>query len=252
MGSAVRARVSHLGCAEIVAWRPARGVLGGWHRAVASHRSAAALWDLPGKRRDIAEITCPRWRRAQHSGLDVHETRAVSLRDVTERRRHSGHHRRANHLRPRRSAQPVHRRPSDRCRASPASSRRSTSCVRFSGESVSVAARGRRWCADCSMNGTPTTSRPRASASRCCSASCVCTDCPSQNASSRSTTISGSSSARPDLVYRDLKIAMEYDSFQHHVGKDTLVRDSRRRNAISAIGWLTLVATAEDVRHRRR
>ena len=55
--------------------------------------------------------------------------------------------------------------------------------------------------------------------------------------------------ARPDLVYRDLKIAMEYDSYQHHVGKDALVRDSRRRNATTAIGWITLVATAEDVRH---
>ena len=57
----------------------------------------------------------------------------------------------------------------------------------------------------------------------------------------------GSFLARPDLVYRDLKIAMEYDSYQHHVGKAALVRDSRRRNAIAAIGWLTLVATAEDV-----
>ena len=55
--------------------------------------------------------------------------------------------------------------------------------------------------------------------------------------------------ARPDLVYRDLKIAMEYDSYQHHVGKDALVRDSRRRNAIAAIGWTVLVATAEDVRY---
>ena len=55
--------------------------------------------------------------------------------------------------------------------------------------------------------------------------------------------------ARPDLVYRDLRIAMEYDSYQHHVGKDALIRDSRRRNAITAIGWLALVATAEDVRY---
>ena len=59
----------------------------------------------------------------------------------------------------------------------------------------------------------------------------------------------GSFLARPDLVYRDLRIAMEYDSYQHHVGKDALIRDSRRRNAITAIGWLTLVATAEDVRY---
>ena len=42
---------------------------------------------------------------------------------------------------------------------------------------------------------------------------------------------------------------MEYDSYQHHVGKDALVRDSHRRNAITAIGWIVLVATAEDVRY---
>ena len=53
-------------------------------RAVASHRSAAALWELPGQSKLVAEITCPRWRRAQHPGLTVHETTAFSPRDVTE------------------------------------------------------------------------------------------------------------------------------------------------------------------------
>src|SRR3954453_20681153 len=51
--------------------------------AVASHRSAAALWELPGQQRNIREITCPRWRRAQHGGLLVHETTALSERDTT-------------------------------------------------------------------------------------------------------------------------------------------------------------------------
>lgn len=55
----------------------------GGTRAVASHRSAAALWDLPGQRKEIAEITCPRWRRARHEGVEVHETTALSNRDIT-------------------------------------------------------------------------------------------------------------------------------------------------------------------------
>ena len=59
---------------------------------------------------------------------------------------------------------------------------------------------------------------------------------------------SGTFVARPDLVYRDMKIAMEYDSYQYHVGNEAHVRDSRRRNAMIGIGWLPLVATAEDVR----
>jgi very-short-patch-repair endonuclease len=52
-------------------------------RAVASRRSAAALHGLPGGTRDVVEITCPRWRRARHEGLLVHETRALAAADVT-------------------------------------------------------------------------------------------------------------------------------------------------------------------------
>jgi len=55
--------------------------------------------------------------------------------------------------------------------------------------------------------------------------------------------------ARPDLVYRNLKIAMEYDSYERHIGKQALVRDNRRRNAITGIGWAVLVATPEDLRY---
>jgi len=55
----------------------------GGFRAVASHRSAAAMWGLKGGRRHIAEITCPRWRRAQHAGLVVHESRALDPGDLT-------------------------------------------------------------------------------------------------------------------------------------------------------------------------
>jgi len=55
----------------------------GGFRAVASHRSAAALWRLAGGRRHIEEITCPRWRRARHDGVLVHETSALDPCDVT-------------------------------------------------------------------------------------------------------------------------------------------------------------------------
>jgi hypothetical protein len=54
----------------------------GGFRAVASHRSAAALWELAGGRKSIVEITCPRWRRAQHEGLVVHETKALDSADI--------------------------------------------------------------------------------------------------------------------------------------------------------------------------
>jgi hypothetical protein len=56
----------------------------GGFRAYASHRSAAALWDLPGARRDVVEITCPRWRRSRHQALVVHETKAFHHIDIVQ------------------------------------------------------------------------------------------------------------------------------------------------------------------------
>jgi very-short-patch-repair endonuclease len=54
----------------------------GGFRAVASRRSAAALHVLPGGRRDLIEITCPRWRRTRHAGLEVHESKALDPIDI--------------------------------------------------------------------------------------------------------------------------------------------------------------------------
>jgi predicted transcriptional regulator of viral defense system len=55
----------------------------GGFRAAASRRSAAAVHGVPGGRRDLVEITCPRWRRARHGGLFVHESKALGAIDVT-------------------------------------------------------------------------------------------------------------------------------------------------------------------------
>ncbi len=54
----------------------------GGTRAMASHRSAAALWRLPAGQDDITEITCPRWRRARHEGVVVHETTRLDAVDI--------------------------------------------------------------------------------------------------------------------------------------------------------------------------
>ena len=56
----------------------------GGFRAAASHRSAAALWGLAGGRRSIVEITCPRWRRAKQQQLVVHETKALEGIDIAQ------------------------------------------------------------------------------------------------------------------------------------------------------------------------
>lgn len=55
----------------------------GGFRAVASHRCATALFAMPGGDRRLVEIMCPRWRRARHDGLVVHETNSLSVVDMT-------------------------------------------------------------------------------------------------------------------------------------------------------------------------
>jgi very-short-patch-repair endonuclease len=47
-----------------------------------SHRSAGALYDLPGGRSDLVELTCVRWKRTIRGGLVVHESRRLDPRDI--------------------------------------------------------------------------------------------------------------------------------------------------------------------------
>jgi hypothetical protein len=55
---------------------------GGRH-TYASHRSAAALFEFPGGATELVEITCPRWRRAKEEGFVVHESKALDCDDCT-------------------------------------------------------------------------------------------------------------------------------------------------------------------------
>ena len=55
----------------------------GGRGAAISHRSGGALFELPGGRDDLIELSCIRWRRTQKPGLVVHESRRLDDRDVT-------------------------------------------------------------------------------------------------------------------------------------------------------------------------
>jgi hypothetical protein len=50
--------------------------------AALSHRTGAKFYELPGGRRDLLELTCPRWRRSKTSGLIVHESTYIDPSDV--------------------------------------------------------------------------------------------------------------------------------------------------------------------------
>jgi hypothetical protein len=47
--------------------------------AMASHRTAGALWGLDGRRRGVAEVTIPRGRTHRRSGVRVHESGDLHL-----------------------------------------------------------------------------------------------------------------------------------------------------------------------------
>lgn len=56
--------------------------------ALASHRSAAHLWDLDGSRPGVVEISVPRHRRhRRRDGIRVHESTDLDLAEPTVRRR---------------------------------------------------------------------------------------------------------------------------------------------------------------------
>ena len=69
--------------------------------------------------------------------------------------------------------------------------------------------------------------------------------------STRSVDTDGRLVARVDFAYPERKIAIEYDSYAHHLGTDAHDRDSARRNAIVALDWRPITATAERREERR-
>jgi hypothetical protein len=49
-----------------------------------THRAAAAVFELPGRRKDLIEITCQRWKRTITPGLIVHESTRFGEIDIIE------------------------------------------------------------------------------------------------------------------------------------------------------------------------
>lgn len=59
--------------------------------------------------------------------------------------------------------------------------------------------------------------------------------------------------ARPDMIYRAEKVAIEYDGDVHRTDRAQWRRDIARRQALEAAGWRVVTATADDVlRHPER
>lgn len=54
--------------------------------------------------------------------------------------------------------------------------------------------------------------------------------------------------ARVDAAFPQWRIALEYQSLQHHVGVDAVLRDDRRRRELFALGWPMVPTDVDDLR----
>jgi len=216
-------------------------------RGFASHRSAAALHALPGADPHVVEITCPRWRRAHHDTIVVHESSHWTSADVV----------RVANI-------PV---------ASPALTLlQLAGCVSISTLELALervlhrelasldsiddllrryARRGRRGVRMLRMlvrARTPETAPTDSSAEtrvlqvirRHALAEPV-----------RQFTVrraNGTKVGTVDLAYPEARIAIEYDSDEFHTGRVATSQDSERRHRLIAAGWMPITAVSSDLR----
>jgi hypothetical protein len=220
----------------------------GGERGRASHRSAAELFDLPGATRDAVEITCPRWYRAHDdTALVIHESTRFDSADTTKR-----------------IAIPVTSvevtlldlgavvRPIVVEQALDVALRRDLTTL--SKARTTLDRLGRR-----GRDGTATLRAildERAPVGRSA-------ESPAETSMRRllvrngfpdpvlqfDVVAAGVFLGRVDAAYPQWKIALEYESYEHHTGKLALVRDSARRNRFAAAGWTYLAVTAADLRN---
>jgi very-short-patch-repair endonuclease len=214
-------------------------------RAIASHRTAAELWELPGRSDRRVEVTCPRWRRARHDGLVVHETRILGPADLTI----------VDGI----PVTTVTRTIFDLAAVCGSSTvdlaidnalrRRLTTPSDLRATLDRVAGRGRagtqRLRGLLDDRGVVTESEGERLLLRMLERHGL----PRPVVQFEIRDDDGHLVARVDFAYPDLKIAIEYDSYEHHVGNAALVRDGARRNAVIARGWLPITATAADLRN---
>jgi len=218
----------------------------GGTRAVASQRSSMAVRGLPGGDERIQEIMCPRWRRARHSTLIVHESLVLPDQDITV----------VDGI----PVTTIERTLVDLgavCtrnvveRALEAALREElTTLDDVRNTMMRLAQRGRRGV------GILRSILDEYDADR------KLTESDREKMMLQAFRKHGLPDPLPQYVIRhngrfiarvdaalpEFKIAFEYESYLWHTGKTALVRDTRRRNKLLAVGWPTIGVTAADLR----
>jgi very-short-patch-repair endonuclease len=218
----------------------------GGFRAAASHRCATALFGLPGGDRRSVEIICPRWRRARHKGLVVHESKALSALDVTV----------------------IHGIPV----TTPARTLFDLGGVRRAGVvELALEAALRKGLVsiaelDAAVRRLSRSGRPGGPVLRGLLEARAPDRRPTDSdmesrlvqairlhglpepVTQHEVWDGGHFVARVDLAYPDVRIAIEYDSDEFHTGRVAADRDRSRRHLLLAAGWLTIDVGAADLR----
>jgi predicted transcriptional regulator of viral defense system len=221
-------------------------VWAGGNRALGSHRSALAVRHLPGSVEAAQEVLCPRWQRARHASLIVHESRVL---DDVDRSVVDGI-----------PVTSVERTIVDLGAVSPrtlveraleaALRDELTTLDKVQATFDRLARRGRRGVAilrsildeyDADRRLTET---DRETMMLQVFRKHGLPDPVPQYVVRHN----GRFIARVDAALPQFPIAFEYESYQWHTGKSALVRDNRRRNALLAVGWPTIGVTAADLR----
>ena len=215
-------------------------------RAAASHRSAAELWGLAGRRTDFVEITCPRWRRARHDRVIVHETKVLGAADMST----------LDGIPVTTAARTILDlgavcRPIVVEKALENALRRelvSLSSMRALLDRIARQGRNgagvlRAILDERDPDHAPTESDKETELLAVIRKHGLPLPVPQFEIVHNRRFV-----ARVDFAYVEAKLAIEYESYAHHDGKLALERDSARRNQVLVAGWLLLCATHADLR----
>jgi hypothetical protein len=217
--------------------------------ALASHRSAAALWSLPAGRTDLTELTCARWKRARHDRLVVHESLVLDGEDRDQRLAIPCTSAARTLFDLARTSSPVLL----DANIDAALRRELVTIAQLRRVSTRLATKGRpggRKFRAAVLGRTEADSLPESVPERRLAAMLVRHGLPAPEHQFVVRDAAGGFVARVDPAYPQWMVVIEYDSIEHHTGTTAHIRDSTRRDAIGDLDYIVLTATIADLNDR--
>jgi very-short-patch-repair endonuclease len=211
----------------------------------ASHRSAGALFDLPGGSRDFLEITCLRWKRGFVAGLVVHETKLLEPDDVTMLDGIPATTVEQTLL----GLAAVLPPPVIEIAVDRALHRKLTTRASLDDFVQRKGARGRNGVGvlrELLRTNDPLAGVPESAMETKLKQLLRRHGLPTP-AFQYVIRHNDLFVARVDAAYPELRIAIEFDSYEHHTGKHAVVRDNDRRNILRRIRWQVVTFTTADL-----